>query len=168
MKAAKRKRDPSKEPFASPPYSDDERRALDSTALLSEWERATRKSQSALEQKKRGEMLPFLNPQASDASARATADPAMEQITRKMVVVETLRAGQRKAGNDRARDMKADAYPKHKRIRDMATELLKSNTPREIVSLIVECGHTETTVRRALRTHPRGYWPGKTTKGATS
>ena len=48
MKAAKRRRDPSKEPFASP-FSDEERQALDGDAKFAELMRATGKVVAAKE-----------------------------------------------------------------------------------------------------------------------
>lgn len=167
MKLAKRRRDPSREPLASP-YSDEERRALDGVALQRELERAVRKSQSAQEQMKRGESLPFLDPQESDMSAGKTALYATEVINKKIIVVDKLRAGQRMAGRDRARVLKKNAEENYENIHRLATNLLLTNVPREIVRLIVEGGYTETTVRRALRTHPSRRWKRKPGKGAAN
>lgn len=163
--APRQKRNPSREPYASP-FPDDMRSTLDIPTALAEIQRATRKSEAAQLQIKGGREL-FVSPEASDMSAAATVSFHLSMVESLAQWGKQSEAGRSKGGKNRGQQRKDDARDAAVAICIAAMELLASHAPREISGILMQRGYgSRDKILRALRDDPSTarHWPPRKKK----
>jgi len=74
-------------------------------------------------------------------------------------LIKTRQKSRIRGGETTGRIKKEEAELEHKRIRDLATELLKTKSKREIAGMILQrLPYRKSKIYTALRKHPSDYW----------